>query len=298
MCTSIAMNWGGGYFGRNMDVEYSFEEQIAVTPRRYPLRFWRQPAQEAHLALVGMAHMAGGRPLYAEAANEKGLYMAGLNFPHSAWYDPAPPAGCDAVAPYELIPWVLGSCATLTEAKARLAGFRPLALPLALDLPLAPLHWQVADRTGALVLEATREGVRLYDDPVGLLTNEPPFPFHQLNLAQYRHLSARPPENRLAPGLPLTSFGQGMGAVGLPGDASPASRYLRTAFHKLNAPDPGGEPARVSDFFHILDAAAMVRGSVVTPEGKFDTSSTSPPTPAVSARTPAPTTARPTRTAA
>ena len=70
MCTSIAMNWGGGYFGRNMDVEYSFGEQIAVTPRRYPLRFWRQPAQEAHLALVGMAHMAGGRPLYAEAANE------------------------------------------------------------------------------------------------------------------------------------------------------------------------------------------------------------------------------------
>ena len=251
MCTSIAMNWGGGYFGRNMDVEYSFGEQIAVTPRRYPLRFWRQPAQEAHLALVGMAHMAGGRPLYAEAANEKGLYMAGLNFPHSAWYDPAPPAGCDAVAPYELIPWVLG-------------------LPLAPDLPLAPLHWQVADRTGALVVEATREGVRLYDDPVGLLTNEPPFPFHQLNLAQYRHLSARPPENRLAPGLPLTPFGQGMGAIGLPGDASPASRYLRTAFHKLNAPDPGSEPARVSDFFHILDAAAMVRGSVVTPEGKFD----------------------------
>ena len=239
MCTSIAMNWGGGYFGRNMDVEYSFGEQIAVTPRRYPLRFWRQPAQEAHLALVGMAHMAGGRPLYAEAANEKGLYMAGLNFPHSAWYDPAPPAGCDA-------------------------------LPLAPDLPLAPLHWQVADRTGALVVEATREGVRLYDDPVGLLTNEPPFPFHQLNLAQYRHLSARPPENRLAPGLPLTPFGQGMGAIGLPGDASPASRYLRTAFHKLNAPDPGSEPARVSDFFHILDAAAMVRGSVVTPEGKFD----------------------------
>ena len=270
MCTSIAMNWGSGYFGRNMDVEYSFGEQIAVIPRRYPLRFWRQPPQEVHLALVGMAHMAGGRPLYAEAANEKGLYMAGLNFPHSAWYDPAPPAGCDAVAPYELIPWVLGSCATLTEAKARLAGFRPLALPLAPDLPLAPLHWQVADRTGALVVEATRKGVRLYDDPVGLLTNEPPFPFHQLNLAQYRHLSARPPENRLAPGLPLTPFGQGMGAIGLPGDASPASRYLRTAFHKLNAPDPGSEPARVSDFFHILDAAAMVRGSVVTPEGKFD----------------------------
>ena len=270
MCTSIAMKWGGGYFGRNMDVEYSFGEQVAVTPRRYPLRFWRQPDQEEHFALIGMAHVAGGRPLYAEAANEKGLYMAGLNFPGSAWYEPDPPAEWDAVAPYELIPWVLGSCATLAEAKERLARFRPLGVPLAAGLPLAPLHWHIADRTGALVLEATREGVRLYDDPVGVLTNNPPFPFHQLNLRQYQHLTARPTENRLAPGLPLETFGQGMGAIGLPGDASPASRYVRAAFCKLNAPDPGGELERVSDFFHLLDAVAMVRGSVLTPEGKWD----------------------------
>ena len=59
MCTSIAMKWGGGYFGRNMDVEYSFGEQVAVTPRRYPLRFWRQPEQAEHFALIGMAHVAG-----------------------------------------------------------------------------------------------------------------------------------------------------------------------------------------------------------------------------------------------
>ena len=261
MCTSIAMKWGGGYFGRNMDVEYSFGEQVAVTPRRYPLRFWRQPDQEEHFALIGMAHVAGGRPLYAEAANEKGLYMAGLNFPGSAWYEPDPSADCDAVAPYELIPWVLGSCATRGEAKARLARFRPLGVPLAAGLPLAPLHWHIADRTGALVLEATREGVRLYDDPAGVLTNNPPFPFHQLNLSQYQHLTARPTENRLAPALPLEAFGQGMGAVGLPGDASPASRYVRAAFCKLNAPDPGGELERVSDFFHLLDAVAMVRAA-------------------------------------
>ena len=120
------------------------------------------------------------------------------------------------------------------------------------------------------MLEATREGVRLYDDPVGVLTNNPPFPFHQLNLSQYQHLTARPTENRLAPALPLEAFGQGMGAIGLPGDASPASRYVRAAFCKLNAPDPGGELERVSDFFHLLDAVAMVRGSVLTPEGKWD----------------------------
>ena len=270
MCTSIAMKWGGGYFGRNMDVEYSFGEQVAVTPRRYPLQFWRQPAQEEHFALIGMAHMAGGRPLYAEAANEKGLYMAGLNFPGSAWYEPDPPAGWDAVAPYELIPWVLGSCATLAEVKARLARFRPLGVPLAAGLPLAPLHWHIADRTGALVLEATREGVRLYDDPVGVLTNNPPFPFHQMNLNRYQGLSPLPAENHFCSAAPLEVFGQGMGAIGLPGDASPTSRYVKAAFHKLNSQEGATEEERVSQFFHLLDSVSMVRGSVVTAEGRCD----------------------------
>ena len=270
MCTSIAMQQGGGYFGRNLDLEYSFGEQVAVTPRRYPLRFHRQPAMERHLALIGMAHVTGGCPLYAEAMNEKGLYMAGLNFPGNAWYDPDPPADCDAVAPYELIPWVLGSCATLEQARARLARFRPLGVPFAPGLPLSPLHWHIADPTGALVLEATREGVFLYDDPVGVLTNNPPFPFHQANLCQYQGLSPRPAENRMAPGLSLPPFGQGMGAVGLPGDFSPASRYVKAAFLKLNSPDPGSEEERVVQFFHLLEGVAMVRGSVVTPEGRED----------------------------
>ena len=270
MCTSIAMRQGGGYFGRNLDLEYSFGEQVVAAPRAIAFSFRRQPAPPRHYAMVGMAGMADGMPLYAEAANEKGLYMAGLHFPGNAWYDPDPPAGCDAVAPYELIPWVLGSCANLAEARKKLADFQPLGVPFGPGLPLVPLHWHSADPTGALVLEATRQGVALYDDPVGVLTNNPPFPFHRSNLAQYQGLDAHPVQNRLAPGVALRAFGQGMGAFGLPGDASPPSRYVRAAFYKLNAPDEGGEIDRVSRFFHILDGVAMVRGSVVTPEGRYD----------------------------
>ncbi len=246
MCTSIAMLQGGGYFGRNLDLAYSFGEQPAVMPRRYPLRFLRQPAMEEHFAMMGMASVAQEYPLYAEAMNEKGLYAAGLNFPGNAWYPPEAAEGCDAVAPYELIPWLLGSCGTLREAKARLARFRPLRVPFAKGILLASLHWQIADPSGAAVLGATREGVFLYDDPVGVLTNNPPFPFHQMNLSQYQCLSARPPKNRFAPDLPLRPFGEGMGAIGLPGDASPASRYVKAAFHTLNSPDTGTEEGRVS----------------------------------------------------
>ena len=221
MCTSIAMQQGGGLFGRNLDLEYPFGQQVAITPRRFPLTFRRQPPMERHLAMAGMAHVAKGCPLYAEAVNEAGLYMAGLYFPGNAWYPAEVPADLDAVAPYELIPWVLGRCETLDQAREQLARFRPLGVPFADDLPLAPLHWHLADRTGAAVLEATREGVRLYDDPVGVLTNNPPFPFHQTNLRQYQALSPRPPENHLAPHLPLE-----------PGAPSPAGA-LRAGLGRL-----------------------------------------------------------------
>ena len=270
MCTSIAVFQGGGLFGRNLDLEYSFGESVVITPRDFPLSFRRQPEQRRHMAMIGMAHTAGGFPLYAEAVNEKGLYMAGLNFPVSAYYPAEADGEGDAVAPYELIPWLLGSCGSLAQAKEQLARFRPLGEPFSEGLPLAPLHWHIADKTGAAVLEATRDGVFLYDDPICVLTNEPPFPFHLSNLAQYRGLSPRQTENRIASDICLDAFGQGFGAIGLPGDSSPASRYVRAAFYKLNSPDPQESEARVTQFFHLLESVAMVKGGVVTPEGRYD----------------------------
>ncbi|WP_291244321.1 linear amide C-N hydrolase, partial [Fournierella sp.] len=113
------------------------------------------------------------------------------------------------------------------------------------------------------------EGSRLYEDPVGVLTNNPPFPVQLANLTGYQTLSAAPPENRFAPGVPLPPYGQGMGAIGLPGDCSPMSRFVRAAFLKCNSIHTAGDDA-VNQFFRILDAVAMVRGSVMTPEGKPD----------------------------
>ena len=232
MCTSIALLQGGGYFGRNLDLEYSFGEQVVIMPRLFPLHFHRLPDMDSHFAMVGMANVAENYPLYAEAANEKGLYMAGLNFPGNAHYEADVPEGFDAAAPYELIPWILGTCETLSQAREKLARFRPLAVPFSIyhpapaTLPLAPLHWHLADRTGALVLEATKDGVFLYDDPVGVLTNNPSFPYHLENMKNYMHLSAFNAENRFSDKVDLKVYGEGMGAIGLPGDYSPSSRFI------------------------------------------------------------------------
>ena len=269
MCTSLAFS-SPALFGRNLDLEYSFSEQIAITPRNHAFSFRHRPSLAQHFAMIGMAAVAGDVPLYAEAANEKGLYMAGLYFPGNAHYFPDPDPQCDNLAPYELIPAVLGACETLAEARRMLERVRLIADPFAPGYPLAPLHWHIADATGSLVAEPMADGLRLYDDPAGVLTNNPPFPFHLTRLSDYQTLSPRPPENRFAPALGLQPYGQGMGAMGLPGDASPVSRFVRAAFLKAHAAFDGDEAAQVVQFFHILGAVSMVRGSVVTPEGRLD----------------------------
>ncbi len=269
MCTSIAFA-KPALFGRNLDLEYAFGEQVAVTPRNRPFRFHRLPEMSRHLALIGMATVAEGTALYAEAVNEKGLYMAGLNFPGNAHYFDQDVPQKEMVAPYELIPLVLGQCENLTQARKVLERIALAAIPFGPGYPLAPLHWHLADATGFLVAEPMADGLKLYEDPAGVMTNNPPFPFQLQNLANYQHLSPRPPENRFAPGLPLAPYGQGMGALGLPGDASPMSRFVRAAFLRGNAHFTGQALSDVTQFFHILEAVAMVRGSVVTPEGKLD----------------------------
>ena len=128
----------------------------------------------------------------------------------------------------------------------------------------------LADKDRCLVIEQVREGLKVYENPVGVLTNNPPFDFHLMNLHNYMNLTAKSPGNRFADGVELKPFAQGMGAVGLPGDASSVSRFVRAAFLKWNSVSDRTEEANVSQFFHILDSVAMVRGSVVTEQGTYD----------------------------
>ena len=160
--------------------------------------------------------------------------------------------------------------AAYARSRALLETVRLVAIPFAPGYPLSPLHWHIADSTGSLVVESMADGLHIYENPVGVMTNNPPFPYHLMRLNDYQALSPRQPENRFAPALDLRCYGQGMGAIGLPGDASPMSRFVQAAFLKSHAVFEEDAQARVEQFFHILRAVGMVRGSVITPEGKFD----------------------------
>lgn len=265
MCTSISMHNGGFCFGRNMDIEFTLGAQVVAAPRRYPFSFRSGISVSPHYAVLGMAVVRGGFPLYADAMNEAGLCMAGLSFPDCVYAERAAD-GCAAVAPFELIPFVLGSCRTLAEARALLRTVTIVDVPFSKDIPNTPLHWHIADESGSLAVECTADGMQLHDDPAGVLTNSPPLSFHLTNLRQYVNLTARYPsgEDGLAP------FGRGFGAIGLPGDFSPTSRFVRAAFLRQNSPCLSDERKRAAHTLRILGNVAMPLGSVYTADGRTE----------------------------
>ena len=269
MCTAATYQTKDFYFGRNLDYEFSYGEQLVVTPRNYPFRFRQAGELNRHYAILGMAHVAEGYPLYYDAINEAGLCVAGLNFVGNAVYHPAAD-GKENIAQFELIPWLLGRCASLAEARELLAGANLLTLPFSPQYPLAALHWMIADRTGCITLESTADGLHVYDNPAGVLTNNPPFPLQMFNLNNYRNLSPRQPENQFAPRLPLSAYSRGMGGIGLPGDLSSQSRFVRVAYTKMNSKSGDSEEESVSQFFHILGSVDQQRGCCEVADGKYE----------------------------
>lgn len=216
MCTAATYKTADFYFGRTLDYEFSYGDEVTVTPRNYPFHFADQGELQTHYALIGMACVTEEYPLYYDAVNEKGLGMAGLNFVGNAVYNDWK-EGRDNIAQYELIPWILGQCATVKEVRALLAKINITNRPFNEKFPLAQLHWIIADSAGTITVECVQEGLKIYDNPVGVLTNNPPFDEQMFALKNYMHLSAKSPVNTFAPGLELTPYSRGMGAIGLPG---------------------------------------------------------------------------------
>lgn len=259
MCTAITYETGNFYFGRTLDYDCTYGETVTVTPRRFALHFRCGTALEQHYAMIGMAHVADGYPLYYDAMNEKGLCMAGLNFVGNARYRSQEP-GKENIASFELIPWILAQCASVREARERLSRLNLTDEAFSQALPTAQLHWIIADHHEAITVEPVEQGLRIYDNPVGVLTNNPPFDHQLIQLNNYLNLSPREPRNRFSDRLNLEPDSRGMGALGLPGDLSSQSRFVRAAFTKLNAMSDATEIQSVSQVFHILGAVSQSRG--------------------------------------
>ncbi|MCM1122123.1 MAG: choloylglycine hydrolase [Eubacterium sp.] len=269
MCTAATYKTKDFYFGRTLDYEFSYGDEVTVTPRNYPFRFLEMGTRDSHYAMIGMACIMKDYPLYYDAVNEKGLGMAGLNFVGNAFYNKRK-EGKDNIAQFEFIPWILCQCTTVKEARKLLDRINLTNIPFSDDLPLAQLHWIIADKDEAIVVESMSTGLKVYDNPVGVLTNNPPFDMQMSALCNYMALSVQPPKCSFAPGLTLTPYSRGMGAMGLPGDLSSQSRFVRAAFVKMNSKSGDGENESVSQFFHILHSVDQQRGCCVLEGGKCE----------------------------
>lgn len=265
MCTSISYYTDNSkLFGRNLDLEESFGEQVVVTPRNYDFKF--KFKSNENYALIGMALVKNNYPLYFDAMNEYGLSMAGLNFPGNANYkhvdDNEDSLLCSVqITSYEFIPWVLRQCRTIEDVKSLLVG--TIITDKAFDdiLPPTPLHWMISDKENSIVIEQKHHGIHIYDNSIGVMTNNPPFDMQLFNLNNYMSLSSDPPQQTFGD-VTLSEYSRGMGAMGLPGDLSSMSRFVRAAFVKMNSIPGNNINQDINQFFHILHSVEQQRGCV------------------------------------
>lgn len=269
MCTAATYNGKNFYFGRTLDYEFSYGEEVVVTPKNFPFDFRFIGKMETHHAIIGIAHVSEGYPLYYDAVNDKGLCMAGLNFVGNASYADVSQER-DNVAQYEFMQYVLASCANVREARELTERINLVGTPFSDKLPASSLHWLIADESGALTVESMADGLHIYDNPVGVLTNNPPFDYQMFNLNNYMALSERQPENSFSKDLELKTYSRGMGGLGLPGDLSSQSRFVRVAFTRQKSISENTEESDVSQFFHILGSVEQTRGLCEVEPGRYE----------------------------
>ena len=249
MCTAITYKPLDFYFGRNLDLEYSYNEEIIITPRNFKTEYRNTKTCDNHFAIIGIGIIRDNFPLYYDAVNEHGLAIAGLRFAGNAVYYPVSDKKTN-IASFELIPYILGKCKTTEEAKHLLNKINISKTNFSEDLPASPLHWIIADKNSSITLETLEDGMRIYDNPFGVLTNNPTFDIQMFNLNNYMALSPMPPVNKLSKF--LSKYTSGMGAMGLPGDLSSMSRFVKANFTKINSVSKTTETEAVCQFFHIL----------------------------------------------
>lgn len=260
MCTSMVLRSDNSYFGRNMDIESGFGERVIITPRNYIINFKSVPSLNKHYSIIGMGTIMNDYPLYADATNEFGLSIASLAFPDNAYYDKEIDINKYNITPFELIPWILGQCRSIDDTVKLLNKTNIVDISFNDKVSVTPLHWHIADKEKSITLETTKTGMHIYNNPAEILTNNPNFSFHMDNLAMYLNLDTDTPSNSFSNSLGIKPFCKGIGSIGLPGDFSSPSRFVKTAYLLLNSKKYNNDD--ISRFFHILDNVFVVDGCI------------------------------------
>lgn len=239
------IEWGGS----------DLNSQYVIVPRGY-VRSSFLPGGEtdgmrftARYGYVGLA--VEQEEFIAEGLNEAGLSAGLFYFPRYGQYEAYDPERkARTIADLQLVAWLLGECATLDEVREAIAGVHIVQI----DPRASTVHWRFADLSGRqLVLEIIDGQAHFHENPLGVLTNSPDFDWQMTNLNNYVNLYPGSAQARQLGENQLVPFGAGSGFLGLPGDVTPPSRFVRAAFYQASAPRFADAERTVLEAFHILN---------------------------------------------
>ena len=272
MCTSLKLKFKNHYVcGRNLDLEYHFGESVIAINENYLMKFKFLDEVKTNKKILGIGSLVDNYPLFAEAINNDGLFIAGLNYPDNAFYNEEAKEGAINLAPYEIINYVLLNCKNVDEVKDVFEKVHLVAKPFIQGMPLSYLHYLVSDKNKSIVIEPDKDGIKIYDNPYEVLTNNPSFPFHLESVKQYGNLSNKYYENNLTKKEELKPFCIGLNAHGLPGDSSSPSRFIKTLYLKEKMEENLSQnDDLIKEAFHIFDNVSVIKGAALTRENKSE----------------------------
>lgn len=266
MCTAISLMSNNTYFGRNMDLDYSFGERVIIIPRNMELNFKKCQLITTHYAILGIGTIIDDYPLLADAINEKGLAFAALNFPDNCKYYDFDNNKIN-LAPYELGLFILSKCNDINDVKKILKNINIVDIDFSKEVLNTPLHFMFSDKKESLVIETTAEGMKIYDNPYHVLTNNPVFPYHKENVSNYMGLHNDKLENKINKDIGIKNYSFGLGAMFLPGDYSSTSRFIKALFVKSFIKLSDDDKYNINEVFRCLESVLMVDGCVKTAYG-------------------------------
>lgn len=272
MCTGLRFsdNQGNLYFARNLDWSCGYGQRVVITPTGYQTHSPFGAVPEVKHPIIGMGIVAEDTPLYFDCANDRGLAVAGLNFPGYARYETDALEGKVNVAAFEFPLWVVANFASVDEVEAALADVAIVDKPVNDQLPSSFLHWIIGDAARSIVVEYTAAGMQVFHDDVDVLANQPGFAYHAENVRSYLNLVSDMPEPVKWREAELSPYGSGAGMRGLPGDYYSPSRFVRIAYLNAHYPQKDSEEENVSRMFHSLAGVAMIDGAARMGNGDFE----------------------------
>lgn len=265
MCTALSIRskndkW---FFGRNMDLTYNFNQSVIIIPRNY--KFQDKVTGNIitnNRAIIGMGTVIDDHPAIADAMNENGLACAGLNFAGYAYFEKEIVKGKINIAPYDFIQWVLSNHDTVDEVKNEIKNIELVDVPINDKTPVPTLHWMIADKTGkSIVVEKTKNKFAVYDNTVGVMTNNPTFDWHLTNLNEYIKIKPNQPKETNWSNQELKALGVGAGTLGIPGDFASVSRFIRIAYIRNNMPNIEDNITAITQFSYVRLCKNGKRGS-------------------------------------